>query len=226
LRFTYPWSVPRKKAGLLFAQYPTTVTEYRKFIDAGGYGERRWWTQRGWTWRTKNNIVQPAYWREPGYEQPSKPVTGVSFWEAEAYARFRGASLPTEHEWYFLASNGGTTRYPWGNQEPDPDRANLAFFGAFGVSQRLPVNRPTTGASPDGVADLIGNVSEWCLPGADTELASEAMQAVLRGGACWHVPGTVDASFRDVVPLAVRDNQTGIRLVLRAEAQGPDLADT
>lgn len=203
------------------ARHPTTVEAYREFIEAGGYTDARWWSKRGAAWRRRHGITQPTFWGRAGYDHPRQPVTGVSFWEAEAYARFRGADLPTEQEWYLVASNGGRTRYPWGDdfETPDTDRANLAFFGAFSRSERLPVDRSSKSATGHGVCDLIGNVGEWCLPETARALTPRQRTAVLRGGSCWHVPGVADASFRDVVPLEVRDNQTGIRLV-RREASG------
>jgi DMSO/TMAO reductase YedYZ molybdopterin-dependent catalytic subunit len=202
---------------IAIARYPTTVEAYREFIEAGGYKDTRWWSKRGAAWRRRHEITGPADWGRPGFDHPRIPVTGISFWEAEAYAHFRGAELPTEHEWYLVASNGGLTRYPWGDddQGADTDRANLAFFGTFAPSKRLPVDRSSKSASVHGVCDLIGNAAEWCLPGARPILARRQKFGVLRGGASWHVPGVVDASFRDVVPLTIRDSQAGIRLVRR-----------
>jgi DMSO/TMAO reductase YedYZ molybdopterin-dependent catalytic subunit len=199
------------------ARYPTTVETYSRFIEAGGYRDPQWWSKRGMAWLRRYKYTAPADWGRPGYDHPRMPVTGVSFWEAEAYARFRGAELPTEHEWYLVASNGGLTRYPWGNDEveADTDHANLSFFGAFAKSGRLPVDRSSKSASSHGVCDLIGNAAEWCLPGSKPALARGQRFAVLRGGASWHVPGVADASFRDVVLLTVRDSQAGIRLVRR-----------
>jgi iron(II)-dependent oxidoreductase len=199
------------------ARHPVTVAQFAKFLDDGGYFDQRWWSEQGWLWREHYHITQPTYWMQPAYTDVSMPVTGVSFWEAEAYARYRGAQLPTEQEWYLISSNGGESRYPWGegNDDPDPERANLAFFGEYGESERLPVDRSPKGVSDAGVADLIGNVAEWCLPGTDNELHSNVKYGVLRGGAFWHVPGVADAFFRDEVPLGIRDNQTGIRLICR-----------
>jgi hypothetical protein len=182
----------------------------------------RLWSKRGAAWRRRYEITEPADWGRPGFDHPRIPVTGVSFWEAEAYARFRNAQLPTEREWYLAASNGGLTRYPWGDddQDIDMDRANLTFFGAFAPLQRLPVDRSLKSASVHGVCDLIGNAAEWCLPNARPVLLPRQKFGVLRGGASWHVPGAVDASFRDVVPLTVRDSQAGIRLI-RRDGDGP-----
>jgi len=206
-----------KNLKFAIARYPSTVGEYRRFIEAGGYSDMRWWSKRGAAWCRQYRITEPADWGRAGFDHPRFPVTGISFWEAEAYAHFRGCELPTETEWYLTASNGGLTRYPWGDDDKDADtsRANLSFFGVFSRSERLPVDRSSKSASFHGVCDLIGNAAEWCLPGTSHHLARRQNFGVLRGGASWHVPGVADASFRDVVPLTVRDSQTGTRLIRR-----------
>lgn len=207
------------------ARYPTTVESYAEFIKAGGYSDMRWWSNRGAAWVRRHGITEPADWGRPGFDHPRMPVTGTSFWEAEAYAHFRGADLPTEHEWYLVASNGGLTRYPWGDDdgEIDTDRANLAFFGTFSKAERLPVDRSSRNASMLGVCDLIGNAAEWCFPGNRPALPLRQRFGVLRGGGAWHAPGVADASFRDVVLLTVRDSQTGFRLVRRCNNSVADV---
>ena len=72
---------------------PVSCAEYRSFIQAGGYHDPQWWTADGWEWVTSNAIVQPLHWNE------NYPVSGVSWYEADAYARFVGKRLPTEAEW-------------------------------------------------------------------------------------------------------------------------------
>src|SRR6185295_4203477 len=76
---------------LLVARFPSTVREFGEFIGAGGYKNQTWWSDRGWDWRTQHAITQPTYWGDRRYGRADLPITGVSFWEAEAYARFRGA---------------------------------------------------------------------------------------------------------------------------------------
>jgi len=81
-----PWWIDR---------VPVTAGEYAPFVAAGGYREAAHWNPQGWEWRTKHNVRAPLGFRE---QHTDAPVTCVSWYEADAYARWRGARLPTEHE--------------------------------------------------------------------------------------------------------------------------------
>src|SRR5205085_8095898 len=70
---------------------PVTVAQFRDFVDAGGYDQPKWWTDEGWQWRQAERARAPLGWRE---QRAEAPVTCVSWYEADAYARFRGARLP------------------------------------------------------------------------------------------------------------------------------------
>lgn len=74
---------------------PVTAGEFKRFVSAGGYREARYWTAEGWAWRTKAGVAAPAGFRQ---QRADAPVTCLSWYEADAYARWRGARLPTEHE--------------------------------------------------------------------------------------------------------------------------------
>ncbi|MEP0981770.1 SUMF1/EgtB/PvdO family nonheme iron enzyme [Leptolyngbya sp. AS-A5] len=75
-------------------RHPVTCAEYRSFIEAGGYQDREWWTAEGWEWVQKSGIDRPLYGSADNI-----PVCGVSWYEADAYAKFVGKRLPTEAEW-------------------------------------------------------------------------------------------------------------------------------
>lgn len=77
---------------------PVTATEYQAFIAAGGYDNAQWWCPAGWQWRQSHHIDAPEYW-SPEIAASHAPVCGVSWYEADAYARFRGWRLPREAEW-------------------------------------------------------------------------------------------------------------------------------
>lgn len=75
-------------------RHPVTYGEYRAFIEAGGYQQPEYWTAEGWDWVKSNEITQPLY-----SGKADQPVCGVSWYEADAYARFVGKRLPSEAEW-------------------------------------------------------------------------------------------------------------------------------
>ena len=76
-----------------------TNKKYSDFIETSGYEDQAYWSAQGWEWKTENTITEPEYWNDPELNKTDYPVVGVSYYEAEAYARWIGKRLPTEHEW-------------------------------------------------------------------------------------------------------------------------------
>jgi iron(II)-dependent oxidoreductase len=151
-----------------------TNREYAHFIDDGGYLRRELWSDEGWAWRERENWTMPLYWSQNGEGwrartmfaegtlDPAHPVAGISWHEAEAYARFFGKRLPTEAEWEMAASGSTNSRAPkrrfsWGDVEPSPALCNFNnhFWGT------TPVGSFPEGATPAGCLDMTGNVWEW-----------------------------------------------------------------
>ena len=128
-----------------------TVSQFEEFIAAGGYGDGRLWSPQGFAWLAQEQITAPLGFREgvhpDGAAAAQHPVTGISWYEADAFARFRGARLPGEHEWE-VASAGHL--FPLGDGPPAAGSANVD-----GERQG------TTPAGAFGHADLCGNVWEW-----------------------------------------------------------------
>ncbi|HSK58498.1 MAG TPA: ergothioneine biosynthesis protein EgtB [Actinomycetospora sp.] len=158
---------------------PVTNAEYARFVDAGGYDDPQWWSPQGWehiraegwaapmTWERVSQEDGPPRWYRTSFgvreEIPAdQPVLHVCFHEAAAYAAWAGKRLPTEVEWEFAArydhASGTTRRFPWGDEDPTPDRANLDQRHL----QPAPVGAYPAGASPLGVHQLVGDVWEWC----------------------------------------------------------------
>lgn len=75
-----------------------TRGQYRQFMEAGCYQQAQWWTAAGWKWQAEYGANAPTYWSE-NRSLDSHPVCGVSWYEADAYARFISQRLPTESEW-------------------------------------------------------------------------------------------------------------------------------
>ncbi|GAA4792837.1 ergothioneine biosynthesis protein EgtB [Actinomycetospora chlora] len=155
---------------------PVTNAEYARFVDDGGYTRRDLWSAAGWEHITGEGWTAPMTWehrdgawhrtsfgvRERIGDVPDQPVLHVSFGEAAAYAAWAGKRLPTEAEWEFAArydhASGAIRRFPWGDDDPTPERANLDQRHL----QPAPVGAYPAGASPLGVHQLIGDVWEWC----------------------------------------------------------------
>lgn len=145
-------------------QRAASVADWVRFIEDGGYRRPELWSTVGWIWRCAHDVDRPEYWLSLGDRPrafgplgvrtlgPDEPVAAISYFEAEAYARWRGLRLPTEVEWEFAASAG---TYPWGDEVPDQSRAN------FGLHTLHPTAPPAGGASPEGVLGLAGGSWEW-----------------------------------------------------------------
>jgi len=154
-------------------RFPVTNQAFADFISDRGYERRELWSDEGWSWRDREDWRCPLYWSPDGegwlvrsmFEEsamkPNHPVTGVSWFEAEAYAKFVGKRLPTEAEWEKAASwHPGTTsksRFAWGDSKPDAGVCNFDFE-KWSTS---PVRAFPGGASPYGVLDMTGNIWEW-----------------------------------------------------------------
>jgi iron(II)-dependent oxidoreductase len=152
---------------------PVTNGQYRRFVEAGGYDDPRWWGERGWAWRQEADLAAPQFWQcdgpawsrlRFGIIEPlpdDEPVQHVGWYEAEAYARWVGRRLPTEAEWEKAAridpTSGATRHWPWGDDAPTDAHANL--------DQRhvgpAPVGAYPAGASAVGCHQMVGDVWEW-----------------------------------------------------------------
>ncbi len=209
--------------------------DYLTFLEEGGYSRRQWWSEAGWAWRVAEGIERPLYWTEDGrtrsFERteeirPELPVMHVSFHEAEAFARSRGKRLPTEAEWEKAASfdprSGRKILFPWGEEAPTPERANLDQT-AFGPAA---LGAHPAGASPYGVLGLIGDAWEWTAselypyPGFRAFPYSQYSEThfgrghrVLRGGSWATRPYAIRSTFRSWDLPERRQIFTGFRCV-------------
>ncbi|MFE7559503.1 ergothioneine biosynthesis protein EgtB [Kitasatospora sp. NPDC057500] len=152
---------------------PVTNGAYLRFIADGGYDEPHWWTPEGWAHRRGAGLSAPLFWhredgqwlrRRFGVLEPvplDEPVLHVSWYEADAYARWAGRRLPTEAEWEKAArhdpATGRSRRYPWGDGAPGPQHANLGQRHL----RPAPAGSYPEGQSPYGVRQLMGDVWEW-----------------------------------------------------------------
>ena len=205
--------------GFRIGRVPVTNGEWTEFTDTGGYHEPRWWSARGWRYRCEAGWERPMSWHGDGSrtrfgqreEIPAdEPVQHVSYFEAEAYAAWSGARLPTEVEWekacVWDPVAGRRRRWPWGSQPPASSLANIG-----GQALRpAEVGSYPAGASAYGVEQLIGDVWEWTSspfrpwPGFRPMLYAQYSEPffdgdyrVLRGGSWAVAPSTIRPSFRN-----------------------------
>jgi ergothioneine biosynthesis protein EgtB len=190
-----------------------TNGEFRLFVEDGGYREPTLWLSDGWATVQAEGWERPLYWQDGldsayglgGVREldPAAPVVHLSYFEADAFARWAGARLPTEAEWESAAASL-------------PVRGNL-------LDERA---QPPRAAAGDGLLQMYGDVWEWTsspyvsypgfqpLPGALGEYNGKFMNAqwVLRGGSCATPRDHIRATYRNFFPAQARWQFAGLRL--------------
>jgi len=218
--FSYDNEGPRHRALLSpfsIASRPVTNGEYLQFIEADGYRRPEFWLSLGWTTVGEQRWQAPLYWEKRDGEwyhftlaglrrvEPAEPVTHISYFEADAYAKWAGARLPTEFELEHLATQ----------QSIEGNFVDQGYFHP----------RPMTNDGGN-ICQVFGDVWEWTRssyspypgyraePGALGEYNGKFMcnQYVLRGGSCATSQSHMRATYRNFFQPEKRWQFTGIRL--------------
>ena len=129
------------------SRYEITNAQYRAFVEA---------TDRP----TPRGHNGEETWADETLNGNTQPVVGVTWFDAQAFAEWIGGSLPTEAQWERAARGAEGRTYPWGNTPPKA-RQHANFARRY--NRPIPVGQFPKGESPNGIADLAGNVWEWCL---------------------------------------------------------------
>ena len=221
--FAFDNELPRHKAlvhGFELADRPVTCGELMAFIDDGGYDRPELWQSEGWVTSQREGWRAPLYWerRDGAWWQmtlaglrpvtPAEPACHLSWFEAEAYASWAGARLPTEHEWEVAAA-------------AVPLEGNFVESGAL-----HPLPTAANDESAVHPRQLFGDVWEWTAsaylpypgfqpwPGPLGEYNAKFMsgQMVLRGGSCATPRSHIRSSYRNYFPPQARWQFSGVRL--------------
>lgn len=220
---------------------PVTNGEFMTFMAADGYGAREVWSDAGWQWVNSSQARMPRHWswqdgawwsRWMGRNTPldlTCPVSQVSFYEADAFARFVGKRLPSEAEWEAAAGwdpeAQARRHYPWGNMPPTPNVANLDQLGF----EPAAVGAFPGNVSPVGCYGMIGDLWEWTtsefLPYPSAPQKSVAAlppnhfgadRKVLRGGSWGTRPGAIRVTVRRAGAPEARHMFSGFRCAQNA----------
>lgn len=200
------------------AKYPVTYAQFQVFIDdvgedEGGFGRQQWPIDR----HPRENVswsdaLRFCDWLNDRLNLPELPLRGDPLTPGNL-AGYNGIRLPAEWEWQWAAQGGDGRLYPWGN-EFDGERCTTEESG---LKQTTPVDRYPSGASPFGVADMTGNVWEWCLNnyhGPREILPGDVFDQRVKRGGSWE--SSADASrvvHRGLWSAERRGLNTGFRLV-------------
>lgn len=219
-------------AAFLLARHPVTNADYQGFVDDGGYDNLELWPQDIWPhlidMKDLTGVAAPRYWRDGRHDRrlADHPVVGICYYEAAAYARWAGYRLASEAEWQMAASwrirSSAQTirRYPWGDAL-DVRHCNI---WSSAIGRTVGVGEYASGAAPNGVLQLIGNVWEWtdsdfvAVDGEGRSVIGDMVLKSIRGGAFdTYFAAQATSTFRTGLVGLARVHNVGFRCALNLD---------
>lgn len=218
--YTRPTKMPVQLSDFFIDKYEVSNREFKEFITAGGYLKKEFWqdffvkdgkqisfADAVKDFKDRTGLPAPRSWLNQNYAEGKDdfPVTDITWYEAAAYAKFRGKSLPSIFQWEKAARDGkfdeGFNSLPWGLSR---DTDSMDFLANFRDEGAMPVESCEFGASPYGCLNMAGNVAEW--------IFNQRGENVLVSGGAWGEKPYLFGYYGDF-PAAYSSNHIGFRLV-------------
>jgi iron(II)-dependent oxidoreductase len=213
----------------LLARHCVMNQQYQYFVDSGGYDDLELWPEDIWPhlidFKDQTDCHGPRYWQAGRHHKllADHPVVGICYYEAAAYAHWAGYRLPAGAEWQMAASwrirssAHVLRRYPWGDAL-DTSRCNI---WASNIGKTVPVTEYESGAAPNGVLQLIGNVWEWTSSDYNVtdetgrQVVGDMLMKEIRGGAFdTYFAAQAAGCFRTGLASLARMHNVGFRCVV------------
>jgi formylglycine-generating enzyme required for sulfatase activity len=210
--------------GYWMGKTEVTVKQYMKFVNETKKNYPAW-LEKGSVYNVETGTSYLYRKLGPALRNDNYPIVGISWHDASAYSDWLSKrhgvkfKLPTEAQWEKAARGTDCRKYPWGNQGPNKDSANFAFY----IFKTSPAGSFPQGASPYGLLDMAGNVWEWCSDWYDSDYYKNAPKnnpagprggssRVVRGGSWYFAAGSLSCFNRFEYRPSNRDSVLGFRL--------------
>ncbi len=212
-----PKHLVRITRGYWIDKYEVTNASFQAFVGDSGYYKTEYWSDEGKAWLDGQNLARLPF--TTGSEAARQPRVNVTWFEAEAYAHWRGGRLPTEAEWEYAARGPRSFLYPWGDSF-DTAKANVVHSSGL-----TDVGRYPDGASWIGALDMAGNAMEWVQDWLDVNYYNQNVRddppgpaagtvKIEKGGWWGSNPFVARSAYRHFEdPPGYRDGHIGFRIV-------------